>query len=157
LVLSDFGIGGPALYPHRSEPEEWMGLVSDLRRQECDVIGLLPVPPDRWPRWLSTLMPLVCWDGKTTVGMVASSFAGTTGRRRPDDVISPARGAAELAVPLSIAVRIEPELIRAIRLAVLPYLDVAAESDLWFSDLVASRGPDSIVLKPEVLPGLRAQ
>src|SRR5262249_24520345 len=94
LVLSDFGIGGPALYPHRSEPEEWMGLVSDLRRQECDVIGLLPVPPDRWPRWLSTLMPLVCWDGKTTVGMVASSFAGTTGRRG-----TPAPGAAGRRYP----------------------------------------------------------
>src|SRR5215468_9167158 len=53
--------------------------------------------------------------------------------------------AVELAVPLSVAVRIEPDLIRAIRLGVLPYLDVAAESDLWFSDLVASRGPDSII------------
>lgn len=68
-----------------------------------------------------------------------------------------APGAAELAVPLSIAVRIEPELVRAIRLAILPYLDVAAESDLWFSDLVGSRGPDSIMLRPELLPGLRAQ
>jgi kumamolisin len=77
--------------------------------------------------------------------------------RVADDFPGPAPGAAELAVPLSIAVRIEPELVRAIRLAILPYLDVAAESDLWFSDLVASRGPDSIILKPEVLPGLRAQ
>src|SRR5262249_24520346 len=83
--------------------------------------------------------------------------AGRLRRGRPVVVIRPARGAGDLAVPLSVAVRIEPELIRAIRLAVLPYLDVAAESDLWFSDLVASRGPDSIVLKPEVLPGLRAQ
>jgi kumamolisin len=66
--------------------------------------------------------------------------------------------AAQLAVPLSIAVRIEPELIRAIRLAVLPHLDVSAESDLWFDDgLVASRGPDAIVLRPEVLPVLRAR
>jgi len=73
---------------------------------------------------------------------------------------APASGgrAAELAVPLSIAVRIEPELIRAIRLAVLPHLDVSAESDLWFADdLVASRGPDTIVLRPEVLPRLRAE
>ena len=68
-----------------------------------------------------------------------------------------APGAAELAVPLSIAVRIEPELMRAIRLEILPYLDVAAESDLWFSDLVASRGPDSIMFRTELLPGLRAQ
>jgi phospholipase C len=69
----------------------------------------------------------------------------------------PSDPARELAVPLSIAVRIEPELIRAVRLAVLPYLDVAAESDLWFSDLAASRGPESIVCAPEVLPALRAE
>jgi phospholipase C len=69
----------------------------------------------------------------------------------------PSDPARELAVPLSIAVRIEPELIRAVRLTVLPYLDVAAESDLWFSDLAASRGPESIVLAPEVLPALRAE
>jgi hypothetical protein len=71
-------------------------------------------------------------------------------------VTAPGR-AAELAVPLSIAVRIEPDLIRAMRLAVLPYLDVAAESDLWFSDLVASRESDSIIFEPEILPALRGQ
>ena len=66
--------------------------------------------------------------------------------------------AGQLAIALSIAVRIEPELIRAIRLAVLPQLDVSAESDLWFADgLVTSRGPDSIVLKTELLPALRAR
>jgi kumamolisin len=72
-------------------------------------------------------------------------------------VPGPADGAAELAVLLSIAVRIEPELIRAIRLAVLPQVDVAAESDLWFGDLIGSRGPDSVMLRPELLPGLRGQ
>jgi kumamolisin len=66
--------------------------------------------------------------------------------------------AEQLAIALSIAVRIEPELIRAIRVTVLPQLDVSAESDLWFADdLVASRGPDSIVLKTELLPALRAR
>ena len=75
-----------------------------------------------------------------------------------DPVPASSGSAAELAVPLSIAVRIEPELIRAIRLAVLPHLDVSAESGLWFADdLVASRGPDTIVLSPEVLPRLRAE
>jgi kumamolisin len=75
-----------------------------------------------------------------------------------DPAPAPSGHAAELAVPLSIAVRIEPELIRAIRLAVLPHLDVSAESDLWFADdLVASRGPDTIVFRPEVLPWLRAE
>ncbi len=58
-------------------------------------------------------------------------------------------------MPLSIATRIEPELMRAVRLAVLPTLDVGAESDLWFADQVVSRAAGSITFRPEVLPGLR--
>jgi hypothetical protein len=76
LVLSAFGLGGPRLYGHRSQPEEWRRLVGDLRRQECDAVGLLPVPADRWPAWLSALMPLVCWDRTTTVGKISSSLRG---------------------------------------------------------------------------------
>jgi len=74
LVLSDCGLGGPPLYARRGRPEEWRSLVSDLRRQECDVVALLPVLADRWPSWLSALMPLVCWDRTTTVSKVYSTL-----------------------------------------------------------------------------------
>lgn len=76
LVLSDFGLGGPRLDGHRSQPEEWRRLVGDLRRLECDAVGLLPVPADRWPPWLSALMPLICWDRTTTVGKISSWLRG---------------------------------------------------------------------------------
>ena len=56
----------------------------------------------------------------------------------------------DLATALSVAVRIDPELIRSIRLGVFPYHDVAAEADLWFSDLVRSRGAQGIVLEQDV-------
>jgi kumamolisin len=66
--------------------------------------------------------------------------------------------ATRLAIALSIAVRIEPGLIRAIRLEILPSLDVCAETDLWFSDdLVASRGPDTIMLHRTLVPQLREE
>jgi hypothetical protein len=74
LVLSDFGLGGPRLYGHRGQPDEWRRLVADLRRQECDAVGLLPVPADRWPTWLSALMPLVCWDRTATAGKISASL-----------------------------------------------------------------------------------
>lgn len=61
----------------------------------------------------------------------------------------------QLAVVLSPATRIEPELIRSMRLAVLPRLDVSAESDLWFADWVGLHGPAGISLRPELLPALR--
>ncbi|MFE5816191.1 CHAT domain-containing protein [Streptomyces sp. NPDC056479] len=68
----------------------------------------------------------------------------------------PTAGALELATVLSIATRIEPELIRAVRLRLLPHLDVGAEADLWFCDWVGARTPEAIALLPECLPYLRA-
>lgn len=66
--------------------------------------------------------------------------------RRPD--------AVRLARLASLAVRIEPALIRELRVELLPDVDVGAEADLWFSPLVESRGT-SIVLQRGVLQLLR--
>lgn len=51
----------------------------------------------------------------------------------------------KLATALSVAVRVEPELIRAVRLELFPRLGVETESDLWFSGLVRSQGPTGLV------------
>lgn len=69
----------------------------------------------------------------------------------------PDRPARELAALLSIATRIEPELMRAVRLTVAPRLDVAAETDLWFGGLVGRRSFGSIALREDLLPDLRAE
>ncbi len=58
---------------------------------------------------------------------------------------------------LSIAARIEPELMRAVRLRVAPGLDVGAEVDLWFGDLVEHRGFGYIVLNTHIIDELRAE
>ncbi|MGW1356118.1 tetratricopeptide repeat protein [Streptomyces chartreusis] len=50
-----------------------------------------------------------------------------------------------LATALSVAVRVEPELIRAVRLELFPRLGVETESDLWFSGLVRCRGATDLV------------
>jgi tetratricopeptide (TPR) repeat protein len=68
----------------------------------------------------------------------------------------PSPAALRLASGLSVATRIEPELMRSMRLAVFPEIDVGAESDLWFSDWVGMRNPGGIVFVPQVLPLLRA-
>ena len=72
-----------------------------------------------------------------------------------DQLAAPPLGAQRLAVLLSAAVRIEPQLLRAVRLGLLPELDVSAESDLWFSEWVASRSTEMILLEPAALPQLR--
>jgi hypothetical protein len=64
--------------------------------------------------------------------------------------------AVELARLLSFAVPIEPALLRAMRLELLPRADVSAEADLWFGPLVETRSRDGIMLFPEVAETLRA-
>jgi hypothetical protein len=67
------------------------------------------------------------------------------------------RGAARLGTALSVASRIEPELIRAVRLETFPGLDVGHESELWFSDWIGAREPHAVALRPDLLPRLRAE
>lgn len=66
-----------------------------------------------------------------------------------------------LALLASPARKIEPELLRRLRLELADHFPieekphVGTESALWFSKLVESRGADSITLLPEVLHLLR--
>jgi hypothetical protein len=76
LILSDFGLGGPVPHPRRSQPDEWRSLIGELRRRDCDAVGLLPVPAGRWPAWLLALIPLICWDRAATAGRVSSWLGG---------------------------------------------------------------------------------
>ena len=61
--------------------------------------------------------------------------------------------AARLATLLSLAVRIEPPLLRAVRVAA--HLGATVEADLWFSSAVATAGPRGISLDPAVADVLR--
>jgi hypothetical protein len=63
----------------------------------------------------------------------------------------------DLARLLSIAVQIEPELVRAMRLSVLRDTDAGVEADLWFSPLVAARDPDGIAFLPDVAEALQKE
>ena len=63
--------------------------------------------------------------------------------------------AVRLARLLSLAVRAEPDLVRAARIAAR--LDTNAEADLWFSGLVAASGPLGIALEPSAAEILRVQ
>lgn len=66
LLLSDVGIGGPALHPRRSQPDEWQSLARMLQRHGCSIVALVPYPPHRWPATITRLFPLVMWDRNTT-------------------------------------------------------------------------------------------
>ncbi|MEZ4309290.1 MAG: hypothetical protein R3F14_14735, partial [Polyangiaceae bacterium] len=76
-----------------------------------------------------------------------------------DELVAEAERKTPAAVGLarlaSLAVRVEPELLRALRLALLPGASVSAETDLWFSALVQARSPSRMILLPEVVARLR--
>lgn len=71
-----------------------------------------------------------------------------------DDLPEPVR---RLAVVLSVATRVEPELLRAARVELRPTLDVGAESGLWFGDWATRTGSEYVTLRPELLAPLRAE
>lgn len=74
-------------------------------------------------------------------------FINSVERFNPDIV--------NLARVVSLAVRIEPELLRKARLELLPQIDAGAEAELWFSPLAQSQTPLSMVLLPEAAKVLR--
>jgi len=63
----------------------------------------------------------------------------------------------ELARYVAPAVFIEPELLRAVRVRMLPRLDVGTESDIWFSRLVRSRSTQGIRFEPAIREVLNQQ
>jgi len=77
-------------------------------------------------------------------------------RRRIDHLRATNPAAADLATLLSTAVRAEPDLVRRLRL-LLPAADVAAELDLWTSDILGSASPLAISLDPACAEQLRAE
>jgi glycogen operon protein len=57
----------------------------------------------------------------------------------------------------ALAVRLEPELLRALRLRCLPRLDASAEADLWWSDIMSGRSPRGVSISSAVLRHLREE
>jgi (1->4)-alpha-D-glucan 1-alpha-D-glucosylmutase len=62
-----------------------------------------------------------------------------------------------LAEAVSLAVHVEPALLRAARLSLRPVPPTSAEADLWFSPLVDAASPRGLVLRPDVADLLRSR
>ncbi|MGW2032888.1 tetratricopeptide repeat protein [Streptomyces sp. NPDC001811] len=66
-----------------------------------------------------------------------------------------AAGPLSLSTALCAAIRIEPYLIRTIRLHIRPALDVGAESDVWYGPWAVHRGRQYMAFRQPVLGELR--
>ncbi|MGW6445243.1 hypothetical protein [Lentzea sp. NPDC055074] len=69
LVVGGFGIRWG-----RADQPSWESYVRWLRQRDCRVVALVPFSRDRWPAWLTALLPVVSWDRVTTVGGVRAAL-----------------------------------------------------------------------------------
>lgn len=84
-----------------------------------------------------------------TAGRDAAAIVARTERDQPAMV--------RLARLLSLATRVEPELIRRVRLAFLPDSDAGLEADLWLGPFVLAQDRFGLVFRPEVVDVLRRE
>ncbi|MGW3917102.1 hypothetical protein ACWEBX_37265 [Streptomyces sp. NPDC005070] len=66
LLLSDLGLGGPPDDLQRATRADWEDFAALVTCAGCSVVALSPYPPERWPAWMTRLLPLVSWDRTTT-------------------------------------------------------------------------------------------
>lgn len=69
-VLTDLGLGSPAVGSRSSGPEEWLALAERLARAGSPLVAFVPYRPALWPAELRRTMVLVHWDHRTGAGAV---------------------------------------------------------------------------------------
>jgi len=70
LIVSDFGIGGPAAAEDRADPSEWLDFIRPAHASGHPLVGLVPCEARRWPPLIARAMTLIHWSERTTVGEV---------------------------------------------------------------------------------------
>jgi formylglycine-generating enzyme required for sulfatase activity len=122
LVLSDLGFyGGPA------ERASWRRLGRELRRAGVVPRALVPCPPGRWRPELARLWGARPWEPPPSIAS------------RPLESQESCR--ERLLTLVSIAVRVEPGLLRAVRRLLAPWeADAGTEADVWREASAAHSG-----------------
>jgi hypothetical protein len=158
LALTDLGIGALVAGEPYVPPKEWAVLAQQCRAAGNRLIAYVPYGPGRWPESLRSEMELIHWhhprDGFPSMLSINLSSGGKSWHliaalaRRNEQ-------AAALAHLASLATRVEPALLRELRLKLLPEADGSAEADLWFSPLVSARSERAFLLRAGIADTLR--
>ncbi|WP_204011569.1 hypothetical protein [Virgisporangium aurantiacum] len=72
LLLSDFGAIVHPNCPPGPPQDEWIRFLTVVAQRASAVVGLVPYPPSRWPRWLRERASLVAWDRTSTTSSVST-------------------------------------------------------------------------------------
>lgn len=164
LVLSNLATGPEGSGQNSKRQADWIAFSSRLRQLGHSVVALAPGSVKRIPLSIRHRINTIAWDLPTinlgqaplarqprdaTVSGVSNRHLRRAARTTPD--------AVRLAKYLSLANRIPRALLRRARLEFCPESDAGLEAELWFSSIVQTRSPDSILLFPEVAKELQQQ
>ncbi len=81
VMVTDLGIGGPAIAEDRASAAEWMAFARAVRLSGRPLLALVPYEARRWPPSLARAMTVLHWSERTTVGEVRRAMRGALGRR----------------------------------------------------------------------------
>jgi hypothetical protein len=80
VIVSEMGIGGPLVNPHRASGREWLDFAARVEAAGCPLVALVPFEPRRWDPRLARRITFVHWDRPTTAGAVRRAVAGARKR-----------------------------------------------------------------------------
>ncbi len=158
VVVSDLGLVPHGATAIRSSLSDWHNFFSRLKKSRTRCIAIVPRDDLNTPLNLSRQVQLLPWSRRTLASRLdrvppiiknssedkdVTSEPGVTAL---SEVARVSRHALEIACLGSLAARIEPQLLRALRLKLSPGAPVTAEAELWFSGLVAERAATGIIL-----------
>ena len=142
LIVSDLGMNRWSPDAKPDAAARWIEFARLAAENGCPVLALVPVDRVDWLPALARHIHMILWDRETSARSV---FAATSLHRpslRPRDLLP-------LKRTLSLAVRVEPELLRAVRVKLFPALGVGAEAMLWEDADVETRNATGIVFRPD--------
>jgi hypothetical protein len=141
LAVTDLGIGRRNSSAALIAEKNWLAFASEIRSRRSQFAVLTPYTRMRASPALRRAISLCTWDRRTGVRL--------TDPGRSDTARANGDGVTRLARLASIAGRIDPQLLRSLRLQLAPDLGTEAEADLWFSNHVQSAAITGAVLRPE--------
>jgi hypothetical protein len=81
VLITDLGIGGPAVGGDRAMPSEWLSFANAVRAAGHPLIAVVPYEARRWPAALTRALTVLHWSERTTVGAIRRARREAGGRR----------------------------------------------------------------------------
>jgi hypothetical protein len=148
LVVSDLGMNrwSPRVAP--GAIENWIEFARRAAERDCLLVALVPLDRADWVPALERRIRMILWDRETSARSVRQCFTmhGQVRLRHPRRRMW---SLLNFKQTLSLAVRAEPELIRALRVKLFPSLGVSAEAALWQDPDLQTRNAMGLVFKSD--------